>query len=101
MIEDLKMPARLISFDDVKRVCDQIKKEGEQPTTLLVHKALGRGSFTTIQNFVKQWEMSGIALEPPVAANDEELSEEVVTESLDFIKQLHALAEREKQIENT
>ena len=71
-----------IQQDEVFEAANSIAALGEKPTTLKVHKKLGRGSYSTITKHLKSWEQSDTAQEikaeqlPAEAPVPEELQEE-------------------------
>ena len=74
------MARKLISRDDVFNAANDMQGAGKRPTILGIYKLLGRGSYTTISNYLKQWEQESPAIEivedlelPEVIANDAEL----------------------------
>ena len=46
-------------------VCDQLKREGVKPTLERVRKALGKGSFSTIHPFFREWKEQQSTSEQP------------------------------------
>lgn len=57
------MAKKVITEQEVFDVAQGIAAQGETPSTLSVHKALGRGSYSTIQKYLKAWENSDQARE--------------------------------------
>ena len=55
------MAKKLITEQDVFDAAQEITATGETPSTLTIHKALGRGSYSTIQKYLKVWEQSDAA----------------------------------------
>ena len=52
------MAKKLISYDDVAQICEDYVTAGEEPTTMKIHKALGKGSYSTITKYLRQWQQS-------------------------------------------
>ncbi|HIF9233435.1 TPA: DNA-binding protein [Photobacterium damselae] len=49
------MARKLVSYEDVAELCNSFVAAGEEPSTVKVHKQLGRGSYSTITKLIKQW----------------------------------------------
>lgn len=62
----MKMAKKLITEQEVFDVAQGIAAQGETPSTLTVHKELGRGSYSTIQKHLKAWENSEQAREAQI-----------------------------------
>ena len=91
------MAARLINKEDVAEACKSIVASGEQPTTVKIHKILGKGSFSTIQKFILLWKESDeardIQLEQLPAVV--QLPAEFLEGSESFLKSIYQLAEQQ------
>lgn len=57
------MARKFITQDEVFSAARELVARGEQPTTLKVSHLLGRGSYSTITKYLKQWEDSAEAVE--------------------------------------
>ncbi|KLV03656.1 hypothetical protein ABT56_18330 [Photobacterium aquae] len=67
------MVAAKVTVENVFAVANRIVDQGEKPTVLKVHKALGVGSYSTIQKHLKAWEESDAGLEAMKAALPDEI----------------------------
>lgn len=79
-----------MSRDDVFNAANDIRESGQRPSILGVYKLLGRGSYTTISNHLKQWEeenKSGMRLPTEV-----ELPEMIATDADLFVRKLWNVA---------
>lgn len=91
------MAARLISYEDVAKACNELVAAGEEPSIIKIHKMLGKGSPNTVQKFIKQWRESDEAK----AAKTEQLPaviqlpESFKGEAELFLKKIFKLAEAE------
>lgn len=50
------MAAPLVTIEDVFTAANDLKAAGQKVSILNIHKIVGRGSFTTISNFLRKWE---------------------------------------------
>lgn len=93
------MAARLIKKEDVAKACGELVAAGEQPTTVKIHKMLGKGSFSTIQKFILAWKESDSAKD---AQADQlpaviQLPAEFKEASELLLKKIFKLAEKEQE----
>ena len=95
--EVCEMATRLISPEDVSNACSDLVKAGEEPSTLRVHKMLGKGSYNTIQKFIAQWRESDEAKEAKTAQLPAVVSlpPEFEEGAMQFVKQIFKLAQDE------
>lgn len=91
------MATRLINQEDVSNACNELVKAGETPTTLRIHKMLGRGSNSTIQKFIKVWRESEEAQNSKVDQLPAvvELPKEFVEEGELLLKKIFKIAEQQ------
>src|SRR5680860_418852 len=89
------MATRLISQEQVSAACEEGSKAGERPTTLNIHKMLGRGSYSTVKKYIDVWMQSDSAKEAQAAQLPSviELPEEFKEESEHFLKKVFQIAE--------
>ncbi|MDQ6995344.1 MAG: DNA-binding protein [Mariprofundaceae bacterium] len=93
------MTKKMITEKDVFEAAAEIVARGEAPSTLSIHKTLGRGSYSTIQKHLKLWEKSEDAREvrpdelPATVVLPEALAEDVVILGKKLWKSANALAE--------
>jgi chromosome segregation ATPase len=90
------MAARLITPEAVANACSELVKAGETPSTLKVHKMLGKGSPNTVQKFIRLWRDSEEAKE---AKADQlpaviKLPAEFQSDAELFLKKIFKLAEQ-------
>lgn len=89
------MARRKITQDDVFAAARDLVGAGEQPSTLAIHKVLGKGSYSTIQKYLKEWEDSEEALDartenlPAIV----DLPEQLEQDALLFVKKLWKAAQ--------
>lgn len=50
------MARKLVSQQDVYAAAEEMLQAGKKPSTIGIHRILGRGSYTTIGQYLKQWE---------------------------------------------
>ena len=77
-----------IQQEEIFEAANDFAAQGEKPTTLKVHKKLGRGSYSTITKFLKIWEQSDTAQEIKAEQLPSEapVPEELQDEALAYIK---------------
>ncbi|EFM1428685.1 KfrA protein, partial [Escherichia coli] len=68
------MARKLVEFDDVAAAAQKLKDAGKRPTVIAIRDIIGKGSFTTISTYLKQWSEEH--------SLDEELVEVVLPESV-------------------
>ncbi|WP_042935611.1 DNA-binding protein [Escherichia coli] len=49
------MARKLVEFDDVAAAAQKLKDAGKRPTVIAIRDIIGKGSFTTISTYLKQW----------------------------------------------
>ncbi|MDO9141716.1 MAG: DNA-binding protein, partial [Methylobacter sp.] len=52
--------AKRLSEEEVHAAAEELKESGIRPSSIEVYKFLGRGSLTTITNFLKTWDQADI-----------------------------------------
>ncbi|MDU7588476.1 MAG: DNA-binding protein [Acidovorax sp.] len=83
------MARKLISREDVFNAANDLQASGKRPTILGVYKLLGRGSYTTITNYLKQWEKENPNAE---IVEDVELPEVIANDANVFVGKLWNIA---------
>jgi len=115
------MAKRLITQEDVFSAARELVAAGEKPSTLSIHKHLGRGSYSTIQKCLKAWESTDEAAEAQIdelpAVNDvpesltqdvtlllkkvwtaaKTMADEQIAQEREALAQMQAEAEKSKQ----
>ena len=88
------MATRRVEQEHVSKVCNDLVRAGEEPSTLKVRKMLGKGSHSTIQKFIKVWKESeeGQAIHVENLPAVVELPDEFKEGADLFIKQIFKLA---------
>lgn len=87
------MARKLVATQDVYEAADEMVRAGKRPTTIGIHRMLGRGSYTTIGNYLKQWEEENEALEDSEpTAIDEDLPASIGKDADLFVRKLWMLA---------
>lgn len=91
------MAKRLITQEEVTNACNELVKAGEQPSTLKLHKMLGRGSYGTIQKLIATWKESDDAKDAQVAQLPAvvELPSQFTEDGQILLKKIYHLAEQE------
>ncbi len=79
-----------ISKVDVFTIADELNDAGNTPTANSIRKKLGRGSFTTIQNFLDEWRK-----ESGPASTDSDVPAELQRYMGTFVSELWQLAKRQ------
>jgi len=64
-----------LAKEDIWQAADELDDEGINPTLQAVRKKLGRGSYTTIQEAMKEWKDRQTPNAPPPEAPPEDVSE--------------------------
>lgn len=88
------MARKLVAEQDVYEAADEMARAGKTPTTIGVHRILGRGSYTTIGNYLKQWEEDHASSteESNTPLIDEEVPESLGQDVELFVRKLWVLA---------
>ena len=90
------MARKLVSYDDVAELCNSFVSAGEEPSTVKIHKQLGRGSYSTITKLIKQWkETDGKEAQAAQLPAVIELPASFTDEANLFLKKIFHLAETE------
>lgn len=84
------MARKIISREDVFNAANDLVANDQRPTILAVHKLIGRGSFTTISNYLKQWESEHTV--ESSAHLDVDLPEVIASDAQVFVKRLWSIA---------
>lgn len=84
------MARKIISREDVFNAANDLQANGQRATILAVYQLIGRGSFTTISNYLKQWEREN-TVESAVSA-DVDLPEVIASDGDLFVKRLWSIA---------
>jgi chromosome segregation ATPase len=87
------MARRLVTQQDVNQAANTLLESGKRPSTIGVHRILSRGSFTTIGNYLKQWERENPE-EPAVAMVDDDVPEALAGDADQFVGKLWTLAKK-------
>jgi chromosome segregation ATPase len=89
------MAARMITYENVASVCDELARAGERPTTLNIHKKLGRGSYSTVKKHIDAWLESDSAKEAEASRLPTvvELPNDFVADCDVFLKKIYKTAE--------
>lgn len=89
------MARKLVSQQDVYEAADEMVRAGKTPTTIGVHRMIGRGSYTTIGNYLKQWEAEKASDDQvEVPAEEEAVPDSIGKDADHFIRKLWVMARK-------
>lgn len=88
------MARKVITAQEVFNVAIEIAERGETPTTLSIHKTLKRGSYSTIQKHLKEWEESDQARDAHIETLPAviELPDVLETDAINYGKKIWKVA---------
>jgi chromosome segregation ATPase len=87
------MARKLVTKEHVEELANDMKLAGKIPSVLSLHKALGRGSYSTIRKYLDEWESENTPLEREQKQKAEEDIPEVLSQNADlFIRRLWVMA---------
>lgn len=89
------MARKLVSQQDVYEAADEMVRAGKRPTTIGIHRMIGRGSYTTIGNYLKAWEAETVSDEQTTSSEEEEAIPESIGKDADFfVRKLWVMARK-------
>lgn len=83
------MARKLVEFNDVAAAAQKLKDAGKRPTVIAIRDLLGKGSFTTISTYLKQWSEEHSLDEEPVEVV---LPESVMSDAELFLRKIYTVA---------
>jgi chromosome segregation ATPase len=88
------MARKLVTKEHVEELANDMKLAGKIPSVLRLHKALGRGSYSTIRKYLSEWESENTPLEHVREQEAEEDIPEDLAQNTDlFIRRLWVMAQ--------
>ena len=88
------MARKLVTKEHVEELANDMKLAGKIPSVLRLHKALGRGSYSTIRKYLSEWESENTPLEHVREQEAEEDIPEDLAQNADlFIRRLWVMAQ--------
>lgn len=84
--EGLVMAKAKINYDDVKKVCEQILADDEEPTARSVRAILGVGSMQTVLGFIQDWNKTRTLKEITAESIDKKLLQLINVTVSDSVK---------------
>jgi chromosome segregation ATPase len=83
------MARKLVEYDDVAAAAQRLKDAGKRPTLIAVRDLIGKGSYTTISTFLKQWSEEHSLDDEPVEVI---LPESVMSDAQLFLQKIYTVA---------